>query len=1716
MDDSVNGESLILEEEIDPNYVPDESEVVEYAKWLGMDLDADKDLFWIAREGLMAPLPKDWKPCKTKDTDDIYYFNFMTGESTWDHPCDGFYKQKYEEEKKKKEISKKEKNDQRKLKAKQDVSQMIGKTEKKKLKSSSSLDLTQAKGVEEKMTKLSAIVDKKPLPNISKIPSFGEKISSFEDNPLNKKPLPSARSFDMTPTDNLAGAKLSSQRDNTEKIATPADDSKNDSDSDNSNDRNVSKFKQRFGDSVQSNLSVSLNNSPSDSAEVHINNSKHPKSTVINVPENVAIFSTPTRDRKQDVTGNTYRQLQDEIENLKLLHNQKIDELHRSHKSEIELLQSNHKLEVANLEDKKLFAEGMLKKLRDDLDSQRRAVSNLREDMQKSHNILENEKSLRNAQRKEADEQIRVLKNQYDELRSLHEDANKNLINVTMERDKWYYKSLELETQWEELNSRNQDGRSIESMIKRNDELELQLKQREESSLREMDVNNQHIILRNHITELEEQLNLKVIECAKLQDNAFTVKQLTQRIEELEFIVNTERQSHLRTKAEYDKLKGEYDTFRNNLSSTAGDNASHYISVIKDLERRLEEMSLSKDNLILEWKSKHQNLSVTSSNSLEEYQKGIEESRFKLSRVEQQLKERVQEYSDLDLKNNQLQEKFSISQYTISKLQDELKSIKSNYSNEMITNAELREQIEFLSKELKEQKDKFKLIISEENGMAIADSDLLRITHTTPTQLQHVDNTSKDQTSNQDQELQSILDLKEKEIQDLKIRNAQLVTGVQHSTLTASTSLSSKDAELNNEREKIFLLQDKIETLSSRIASQMAELTALRDNLERERARNIEMETFNNDMHLKNNHLQQKVEDMQQQLDEKHSSLINKERKLKLLQEEVDTLNETILTQDDKIRYLQQQSQRIKSKEIESDSKIAGASQVIDIYREKEKQYQADLDELTNKLKETRDQLLKSNKEKASLQTQYEEVEFNLRLNQQLLNDSKERIMNIESELSMLRKENWNLKDSQKMLQMRIKELEETVSDMNEEMKPLYDSIEKNKLELNKMKESLLLQESLKVDLESKIRTLKLQLENEKIKYTAVESDKSNGFDSKNQGNNNAIVEHIEQLQSQLSKTRGLYTDLESQLIQSQRDLSSVRIECVKKTTEKEELEREITRLQKKLSASEIEVHRLKEAQAAFEKTHHKEEPYQSQLVVLQQMIAQLQQNVNSQKEIGATNKTIYEVPVEVSTKSNGKSFAKLSNPSLDDHSQDSDDTSKPIKPSKSPDIRSRKHSQRYHDSETEEINTISRLSKTLAESTTVAKIIREAVTEALKGKTVRELDHLSAHSKSDTIGKGSSQLSNNHSWKALVTKEKDLLDRVASALAEENDYVRQKKQQLKEERDKWKLRKERSRNKPAALAELDEERQQLNDKATQLNSLSKKLKSFQEWARQREQKVHNLARLVDDIDQHDDYQFTSPGGSNCDQDSLVDHFDKLLVLENELDMDLTFIANNPSHMIGSREENQDRKYSNRRSNESQKKHSNSQFDLKLKMNSKESTSHIQDLEDYVLAPEAKSRPDISYHRRNHTLELNHPYMHSRESSPPSHQVNNLTWKPVTTSQEFASRLYQHHLTGSNGIVMNKSYDPSHVLREVSANQLRSTDAYDSHANFLSNLSKEIGTYSYSSSDLGKLKNSTQQQYQSYSIPNKGHVHFDFNTNRNEPFSGSVGRNSENLHVYEI
>lgn len=38
------------------------SEIHEYAREIGIDPETEPELMWLAREGIVAPLPQEWKP----------------------------------------------------------------------------------------------------------------------------------------------------------------------------------------------------------------------------------------------------------------------------------------------------------------------------------------------------------------------------------------------------------------------------------------------------------------------------------------------------------------------------------------------------------------------------------------------------------------------------------------------------------------------------------------------------------------------------------------------------------------------------------------------------------------------------------------------------------------------------------------------------------------------------------------------------------------------------------------------------------------------------------------------------------------------------------------------------------------------------------------------------------------------------------------------------------------------------------------------------------------------------------------------------------------------------------------------------------------------------------------------------------------------------------------------------------------------------------------------------------------------------------------------------------------------------------------------------------------------------------------------------------------------------------------------------------------------
>ncbi|XP_046599890.1 centrosomal protein of 164 kDa isoform X2 [Neodiprion lecontei] len=85
--------TVVCREVFDESSHPSHEEVVDYATRLGIDPEAEPHLLGLAKDGLMAALPKGWSPCFHEATGAWYYYQASTGTTTWEHPLDSVYKE---------------------------------------------------------------------------------------------------------------------------------------------------------------------------------------------------------------------------------------------------------------------------------------------------------------------------------------------------------------------------------------------------------------------------------------------------------------------------------------------------------------------------------------------------------------------------------------------------------------------------------------------------------------------------------------------------------------------------------------------------------------------------------------------------------------------------------------------------------------------------------------------------------------------------------------------------------------------------------------------------------------------------------------------------------------------------------------------------------------------------------------------------------------------------------------------------------------------------------------------------------------------------------------------------------------------------------------------------------------------------------------------------------------------------------------------------------------------------------------------------------------------------------------------------------------------------------------------------------------------------------------------------------------------------------------
>ncbi|KAH8373218.1 hypothetical protein KR009_004225, partial [Drosophila setifemur] len=86
------GVSVICEEVFDEACFPSSEEINDYAKLIGIEPHNERNFLYLAKEGLMAALPQDWKICYSEEKSGHYYHNTRTKQSQWDHPLDEVYR----------------------------------------------------------------------------------------------------------------------------------------------------------------------------------------------------------------------------------------------------------------------------------------------------------------------------------------------------------------------------------------------------------------------------------------------------------------------------------------------------------------------------------------------------------------------------------------------------------------------------------------------------------------------------------------------------------------------------------------------------------------------------------------------------------------------------------------------------------------------------------------------------------------------------------------------------------------------------------------------------------------------------------------------------------------------------------------------------------------------------------------------------------------------------------------------------------------------------------------------------------------------------------------------------------------------------------------------------------------------------------------------------------------------------------------------------------------------------------------------------------------------------------------------------------------------------------------------------------------------------------------------------------------------------------------
>lgn len=413
-------------------------------------------------------------------------------------------------------------------------------------------------------------------------------------------------------------------------------------------------------------------------------------------------------------------------------------------------------------------------------------------------------------------------------------------------------------------------------------------------------------------------------------DELARLRQSSQRAQELEFIVDSERQTFNRLKTDYEAMKQELEDFKRNSHALALERpkSTSGSDEVRMLRNQVADMELANSKLVSrhaqqreEWERLQQekldDVKRASSNGDEDWKIQLVELQGKCKRLEAQLSEQSADNDDLEKRCQQAKKRTFEVQEKLDDAESELLGVKSKLKQEVAQKTALQERITTLEGDLHDVRLKAKSYITEIESLETERVQLKKQLRDAIEEREQLQLTSQQKASlfakleAEVLSLQRGAETQESEHQEeINRLRKQQQEHTDNSPLPSPdrNAIGEMEALLREERAKVQRLTMDLDDMSMKVASMNSAALTMNQSI-RDREEEVEMlqqkietmrrqqqqhfsEVSEDEFKLKN--ITRAAEETKRQLEEEVYSSTAKDKKIKLLQDEVFDLTQQL------------------------------------------------------------------------------------------------------------------------------------------------------------------------------------------------------------------------------------------------------------------------------------------------------------------------------------------------------------------------------------------------------------------------------------------------------------------------------------------------------------------------------------------------------------------------------------------------------------------------------------------------------------------------------------------------------------------------------------------------------------------------------------------------------------------------------------------------------